>query len=109
MAYIPPTTVRANNADTSVVIPAGYAISQLNIVNTTANAVTGNVRIGTTAAGTDVIVSQAVGANAVITVNDTILLKKLFSTSASQTLFIEAIISWNSAVVDFYFVLNKLI
>ncbi len=101
-------STQANNANTTVVIPAGYVILALALQNTNANAVTGGVKIGTTSGATDVVAAQAVGANAIIGVADATLLLKLFSMSATQTLFIQPVGSWNSAVVNFQFILSRL-
>lgn len=84
-------------ANATVSIPAGYGIRDIWIINTTANAVTGGVRIGTTDGGSDVVVAQAVGANALVKVANSALLTALFSRSAAQTLYIQAVVAWNSA------------
>ena len=108
--YSPPpiARVQANNADATITVPAGYMILGLGIENTNANAVTGGVKIGTTSGATDVVTAQAVGANAIIGVADATLLKKLFSMNASQNLFIQAVSSWNGAVVNFQFTYSRL-
>lgn len=103
-----PIRLMAVTNDIETSIPAGYSIAQINIFNTTANAVTGGIRIGTTAAGTDVVVAQAVGANAILTIADADVLLKFFSTTVAQSLFIEAVTAWNSANLNIYVVLNKL-
>ncbi len=84
-------------ANTTATIPAGCRILGITIQNTTANAVTGGVNIGTTALGNDVLSAQAVGGNALLTVADASILKHIFSQSASQQLFISAGAAWNSA------------
>ena|SRR5882672_6641549 len=99
---------QANAANTTVVIPAGYAIISLTIQNTNANPVTGGVKIGTTSGATDVAVAIAVAGNAIIGVPDATVLKKLFSMSADQTLFIQTVTLWNAAVVNFQFILSRL-
>jgi hypothetical protein len=99
--------LRAVTANTTVSIPAGWSISQIMFANTTANAVTGGVRIGTTSGATDVVGAQAIGANAIDTISDANILKKVFSRSAAQTLFIQAVTSWNGASVEFAIVLRK--
>lgn len=95
-------------ANETFVIPAGWGISRLIIANVTANAVTGGIRIGTTDGGADVAVAIAVGANAIIFVDDAAILKHYFSDSAGQTLYAQAVVSWNSAALRFFFVLIKL-
>lgn len=79
------------------VIPAGAYIQQIIWFNTTANAVTGGVSVGTTANGTDVVAAQAVGANALTFTTDALLLKRVFSTTAATTLHFAPVTSSNSA------------
>jgi hypothetical protein len=93
------TAVVANGALTPD-IPAGYAIERVYVVNTTANAVTGGISIGTSALGSDVVVALAVPANSFALIPLASVLKNVFSTSASQTLFISAVGSWNSASIN---------
>ena len=90
-------SVRGATSNTTVVIPAGMAIAGIYIANSTSNAVTGGIKIGTTSGATDVVVAQAVGASALVSVSDATLLKRLFSMSVDQTLYIQAVSSWNSA------------
>jgi hypothetical protein len=87
-------------ADTTFNVPAGYAIEAITIRNTTGNAVTGGVKIGTTAGGTDVVAAQAVGANALVTVTDASILKRYFSATLETTLYVEDVTSWNSASLE---------
>jgi choline dehydrogenase-like flavoprotein len=96
-------------ANTTFVVPAGYAISGLIVENTTANAVTGGVRVGTTDGGTDVVAALSVGANAMTFVTDAAMLKRFFSRTANQTLYLQAVVVWNSAVLNMWFVLVKLV
>jgi hypothetical protein len=97
----------ANNADTTISIPSGYQILALAMEETANHAVTGGVKIGTTSGGTEVVAAQAVGALSLTGVADAALLKKLFSFSGATTLFIQAVGSWNSAVVNLQFILAK--
>lgn len=103
------TTVRAtaNTADTTVIIPAGYAIASCSLINTTANAVTGGVKVGTTSGATDVVTALAVGASALIA--NTVLSKSIFSATVDQTLFIQSVVAWNSAVVNISFLIYRVI
>lgn len=101
------TTLKAVVANTSFVVPAGYAIDMICLVNTTANAVTGGVKLGTTSGATDVIIALAVGANAVLAVLDATILKRLFSQTVDQTLFLQTVTLWNSASVDFSISMHK--
>jgi len=93
-------------ANGTLSVPAGYAIKDIFVRNTTANAVTGGVRIGTTAAGVDVLVALTVGANA-FTVG--VPLIRAFSATVAQTLFIEAVVAWNSASLDITITLDRAI
>ncbi len=95
-------TVAANSTCT---IPAGYAITNIAIKNTTANAVTGGIRIGTAASGTQVVVAQAIAANANLVIQPATVLISLWA--ASQQLFIEAVTNWNSASLSITFFLTK--
>ncbi len=104
--YASKTTFTSNG---TFVVPIGYSIDYITFNNTTANAVTGGIRIGTSAGGAQVVTTQAIGANTIVTLADATLLLKIFSSSATQTLFIEAVTAWNSASVDMYIKLNQLV
>ena len=95
------------SSNSTALIPAGYYIGDIIFENTNGNAVTGGIKIGTTSGGTDVVFSQTVGANSLANLGST-LTKKIFSTGSSQTLFVQAVTSWNSASVNVYFMLFKL-
>jgi len=89
-------------------VPRGHAIAEIYFRNRTANAVTGGLKIGTTAGGVDIVADQAIGANGIGHVADAAVLKRFFSTTDRQVLFIDAVSAWNSATVDLYIVLDKL-
>jgi hypothetical protein len=99
--------LNAVTANTTVSIPAGWAIGEIHFANTTGNAVTGGIRIGTSAGGTDVVAAQAVAGNAIDTLADASILKKVFSRTAAQTLHIQAVTAWNGASVELAFVMRK--
>lgn len=103
-----PIHKNAVTANTTIAVPAGMALKGIFFANGAASAVTGGVKIGTTSGATDVVAAQAVGASAVGHVADAALLKRLFSTSAGQSLFIQAVTSWASASVSFRFTLERL-
>lgn len=84
----------------SLKVPAGAYVHNIVVQNTTANAVTGGIKVGTTAGGVDVVAALTCGANCYTFVADTALLKRLFSATASQQLSIDAVTAWNSASVD---------
>lgn len=76
-------------------IPAGGRISSIILKNTTTNAVTGGIKIGTTSGGEEVVATVAVGSGAYI---DCTLVKNLFETKTS--LYINAVTDWNGAYID---------
>ncbi len=101
-----PTQLKNFEADGTYAVPGGFQIEGIIIENTTANAVTGGIRIGTTAGGTQVVVAQPVGANALLKIMDADILLKVFSVSAPTSLFVEAVTNWNTASVNFYFIIK---
>lgn len=86
----------------TVVLPVGFRIDSIDIQNTTGNAVTGGIRIGTTDGGTDVAVAIAVAGSVLLLVADTTILKRLFSTAATTTLYVQAVVAWNSASLNIW-------
>jgi hypothetical protein len=94
-------------ANTTVTIPAGWMIQSIVVNNTTSNAVTGGVRVGTTDGGVDVVIALAVGANALLAVLDATILKRVFSLTVDTVLYIQTVTVWNSASLNIYFVLQK--
>jgi len=86
------------------IAPKGYKIESILFENTTANAVTGGIKIGTTVGGTDVVSAATVGANAEGLMT---LAKDFFSTSANQTLYIDAVTAWNAASINLTFRFRK--
>lgn len=90
------TTVSA----ASVTLPANSFIQRIIIKNNTANAVTGGIKFGTTAGAVDVMAALAVGANALVSDIGTGLLQSVFSLTATQQIFFDAVVAWNNASVD---------
>lgn len=95
-------------ANTTASIFAGYVIDDIFIYNNTANAVTGGLKIGTTNGGTEVATSLAVAANCL----SRVMISSLnttgpFSTSAAQTIYIQAVTAWNSANLDIIICLKR--
>jgi hypothetical protein len=86
--------------DTTFTVPAGYMIESIAIRNTTANAVTGGIKIGTTSGGTDVVAAQAVGASALVVIADAAILLRYFSATADTTLYLQDVTAWNSASLE---------
>jgi hypothetical protein len=103
------SVTRANQADTTTVIPAGYMIFAASMVESNTRTVTGGVKVGTTSGAADVVAAQAVGSNATVGLADAAILKKMFSATVDQTLFIQPVTSWNLAIVDVKFYLVRAI
>jgi len=78
-------------------LPAGAFIQQIIVENTTANAVTGGIDIGTTAGGADVVSALTCGANCLTFVADAALLKRVFSKTAQQAIFVVGHTAGNNA------------
>ena len=91
-------------ANTTFTVPAGYRISYFDIVNNTANAVTGGLHLGTAALGTQILNGHTVGANASTSVET--LLKRFFA--AEQIVYISAHTAWNSASLTLTVTLDQM-
>lgn len=89
-------------------VPAGYYIKDIFINNTTANAVTGGIKVGTTLGDDDVVAAQAVGANALTYVPAADILDRIFSLTAAQILYFDAVTDFNSASLNVTIILGKL-
>lgn len=98
----------AVTANTTFVLPAGYMIEHFAFQNTTANAVTGGVKVGTTSGGTDSLAAQAIAANTLDTTPGAGFTKRIFSTTADTTMYLQAVTAWNNASVNFSIVLRRL-
>lgn len=90
----------AQTAAGSTILPIGAQIVNIFLANSTANAVTGGLKFGTTSGAADIVAAQAVGANATTFVADASFLLRYFSTSATQQIFFDAVGAWNSASVQ---------
>jgi hypothetical protein len=80
-------------------IPAGAYIQQIIYSNAVAAAVTGGISIGTTANGTDVVAAQACASSCLTFTTDALLLKRVFSNTATTALHAAAVTAWNSTNV----------
>lgn len=78
-------------------LPAGAYIREIIVDNSTANAVTGGIDIGTTSSGADVVSALTCAANCLTFVADSALLKRVFSKTAQQALFVLGHTAGNSA------------
>lgn len=81
-------------------LPAGAVLDCVVARNLTANAVTGGIKIGTSLGGAGIVSGQAVGASAVVDLPASSLLARRLSGSSRNTLYIDAVTAWNSAVLD---------
>lgn len=94
--------------NSTVVIPKNYYIESIHIKNTTANAITGGIKIGTSSGGTQVISALAIAGNYNdVTEDSSVILKKFFSDTADTTLFLQAVTAWNSANINVTINLRK--
>jgi hypothetical protein len=84
-----------------VQMPANAVLRAIYVQNTTANAVTGGIDIGTTSGGTDVASAVAVAGNALVVIAPS---NGYFSATANQLLYITAHTAWNSAVLNIRFI-----
>ncbi len=112
MAYLntePQFSLLAATSNSTITIPAGFYIQDILFFNNTANSVTGGIRVGTTDTGTDVCVAVAVAGNAILSVTDAALLKKYFSPTVDTILYVQAVVAWNSANLNIYFVLRRIV
>lgn len=85
------------SANATATLPKYGSVRRVQIINHTANAVTGGINIGITDGGTGVLNAQAVAANALL---DVAAAGNVLSASADQTLYVNAGSSWNSAVIS---------
>ena len=92
--------------DASFIIPAGYILKYIVMEETAGNAAT--LDLGTTSGGNDLFINQTVAASDITT----FVINKVFSTSAAQTIYLnddDAGSTWNSASVDIYVVMEKVL
>ncbi len=88
------------NISLNTIIPEGYMLENIVVVNKTANAV--SITVGTATGTTDVISSTEVGANIIYT----FLIGKIFSFADKKSLFIKSA-DWNSSNLDVYIIMRK--
>lgn len=80
-------------------LPANAYISMVIYNNTTANAVTGGITLGSTANGTDISTATTCAANCLAQATDAQLVKRAWSTTGSTPINAAAATAWNSANV----------
>jgi hypothetical protein len=107
--WLSPGFVRLRNlaAGTTFTVHAGWAVEAIYFSNGNANAVTGGIKIGTSAGAADVVAAQAIAGNAIGHVPAADILKRFFSRSTTQTLHLAAVTAWNSAALDFTITMRK--
>lgn len=103
MAYIPTLqrkVLSMSAADSSAVVPAGYYIANVLVMNNTGNGILGGLKIGTSNGAADVVLALTVAGNATISIPDSLMLKRFFSRTVDQTIYMDSVIGWNSTNVD---------
>lgn len=105
----PPTNRLAMTAAFATSPPKGVAISGIRIVNTTANAVTGGLNVGSTPGGSDALAALAVGANAEIYLRESDLLKSYFPSTGHQVYNFSAGSSFNGASLNITIFLRRIL
>lgn len=95
------------SSNATFTIPASFYIEHIIVENTTANAVLGGIKIGTTNGGSDVVSVFLCPGNSLQHIPDSSINKRVFSLSSSQTLYIQAVTLWNSATLSIHFIIRK--
>ena len=85
-------------------LPAGTYLQQIIVSNSTASAVTGGIAIGTTANATDIVTALTCAGNCLTFVTDATMLKRVFSTTAGQTIHVAPVTSSNGANLTISFI-----
>lgn len=81
-------------------LPANASILQVISINTVDKAVTGGVKFGTTSGASDIVSAVAVPGFSTLVIPDALMLKRFFSVLNPQTIFVDALVSWNGAKLD---------
>jgi len=87
----------------TLTLPAGYMLRSIAARANNANAVTGGLKVGTTLGGVDVLAALALAGSALST--GTALIGAV--SAADRTIYVDAVVAWNSANVDLAFVMVK--
>lgn len=95
----------AQTAAFQIVVPAAHRIAAITLNESNNAAVTGGINIGTTDGGSDVVSAQALGAMGFV---DCSVLKRIFSVTADQTLYVKQVTSWNGAAVTLSMLFERL-
>lgn len=92
----------------TLTVPRNYCVEAIRVVNFTGNAMTGGLKIGTSAGATDVVAAQTIGAAGVYRIQEASILKNILSLSATSTLYFDAVTAWNGAVISLWIDLKRL-
>lgn len=84
----------------TVTLPPGTYIDRIIVQETSGGAVTGGIKIGTAAAGTQVAAALICGASCLVWTPDASISTRIFANTAPQTLFIDAVSSFASSRVN---------
>lgn len=97
--------VKAATDDTSLIVPANCYIKHVIVINNTANAIAAGLKFGTSSGATDVVAALALAGSAMTFVLDAALLKRFFSKTVAQTVFVQDVVGgWNSASLDIHLI-----
>lgn len=105
-----PTVYSSISGDTTVIIPAGYALEFMTFLNSTAN--NAIISCGTTASGIEIFTNQTVYGTGTDNGLTTFSIHLVSSLTSPTTLYVHddaAGDSWNSANVTIYLVFRKLV
>jgi hypothetical protein len=80
-------------------LPPSTYIQHFIFSNSTANAVTGGIAIGTTSGANDIVTAQTCGANCLVYPLDSSLSKRIFSPTVPQQIWITPVTAGNNANV----------
>ena len=106
----PSTTITVKGvtaANSAITLPPNSIIDFITIESTNANAITGGLKFGTGSGLLDIVAAQAVAGNSLVVITDAAILKRYFSTTASQQIFFDAVTAWNSANVNVRIMYSK--
>lgn len=100
----------ARTSASTFTLPSGHVLESIRVVNNTANAVSGGLKIGTTNGGADLVAALTVGANADVLVHRADMLKTFFApANAGRTVYFDAVTAWNSASLDLQMTMRRVI
>lgn len=93
-------TATAQTSAFTLTLPANAYIQNIFIKETAGNLVLGGVKIGSSLGATDVAVAITIGANSIQIVPAAQVLKQVFSTSATQVIYFDAVTGFNAASLN---------